>query len=325
MLTENRDTTMLGLPVSETTAKKASKRQGQKPERIDPNLISGIRESTNAENKSMIEATNSLEIFNKNIDYSGKADVQQMVEFMAQIMDVPEDQRAGRAKQQAELYVANQMKSKMEAVHRQYTGGTAKNREKVSDWAKHYSRCSRWEAFFLFVWEGLQIVATLTPAQKSGSNFLGIKTYDLLRLSFLECLPEMGAFVSGIGCEYFAVDRGIKGMHKPTASASLPAKPKKRKTPPAKDCQAHKVAKTVVAAARSEKGWVALGEWANTWTPGMWLGMSDKEQYDYRNGRGQGGHWPEQIPENLRCNPGKNQCLLTKSCQQVVNIFYFRI
>ncbi len=79
MLTENRHTTLMGLQVGENTAKK-SKRKGQKPEKIDPNLICGIREATNNEKTALIEATNSWEIFHQNIAYSGTAHVARRVD-----------------------------------------------------------------------------------------------------------------------------------------------------------------------------------------------------------------------------------------------------
>ena len=69
------------------------------------------------------------------------------------------------------------------------------------------------------------------------------------------------------------------------------------------------MAKTVGATRQS---WMAQGEIANAWTPGMWLAMSDKEKYDYRNGRNQSGLWPEQIPEHLHCNPGKKSVFANK-------------
>ena len=291
---------MLGLPVKDAGQKTSSKRTAWKPEAINPNLIQGIRQSTNSENKAMIDATNNLEIFNKNIDYSGKADVQQMVEYMAEIMDVPDDERAGRAKQQAELFVANQMKSKMEPVHRQYGNGTAKSRDKVSDWAKHYSRASRWEAFFLFVWEGLQGSDTLSRAQKSGSEFIGIKTYELLKLSFIQMQPEVGPFVSMVGCKHFEHMVFIE-VEKPAV-----VKPKKRPRPPAKVAPPQKTAKTVD---NTRLNWMAQGVPVNQWKPGTWQSMSESEQYDYRNGRSQSGLWSEQIPEHLRCNPGKKICV----------------
>ena len=287
---------MFGLPVGDPNNTKKSKRSAWKPERIEPNFIVGIRESTNAEKNAMVDATNYLEIFNKNIDYSGKADVQQMVEFMAQIMDVPDDERAGRAKQMAELFVANQMKSKMEPVLRQHGNGTAKSRDTVSDWAKHYSRASRWEAFFLFVWEGLQGNKTLSTAQKSGSDFVGLKTYELLRLSFLSMLPEVGPFVSMVGCKHFEHTVFIE-VEPPAV-----AKPKKRPRAPAKVAPAQKTAKTV---GNTRLNWMAQGVPVNTWKPGTWQSMSESEKYDYRNGRSQSGLWSDQIPEHLRCNPGK--------------------
>jgi hypothetical protein len=232
MLKENRHTTLMGLQVREETAKKSKRFTHQKPEKIDPNSIAGIRQSTNGENTCLIAATNSWALFNKNIDYSGKDDPQQMVEFMAEIMAVPEEQRAGRAKQHAELYVANQIKSKMGAVHSRYNQSTAKNREKVSDWAKYYSRCSRWEAFFLFVWEGLQNVPTLTIAQRSGSDFMKLPSFEQLRVSFVNSLDDMGAIVSGIGSEVFDVERNFAGMHKPVRAALPPIPRSARRRPP---------------------------------------------------------------------------------------------
>jgi len=243
----------------------------------------------------MVEATNYLEIFNNNIDYAGKTTVQEHVEYMAELMDVPNNQRAGRAKQMAELFVANQIKSKMDPVHKQF-GNTNKNRAKVAEWAKHYSKASRWEAFFLFVWEGLQGIGTLSVEQKSGSDFIGLNSYELLKLSFINNEPEVGPYVSMVGCKHFE--------HMLVFDVEMPeiAKPKKRPRPPPKDAPAQKAAKT---ADNTRQSWMAQGEVVNQWKPGMWQSMSESEQYNYRNGRSQSGLWSGHIPEHLRCNPGK--------------------
>jgi hypothetical protein len=245
----------------------------------------------------MVDATNYLEIFNKNIDYSGKKTVQEHVEYMAELMDVPNNQRAGRARQMAELFIANQIKSKMEPVHKQH-GNTTKNREKVSDWAKHYSRASRWEAFFLFVWEGLQDSETLSTAQKSGSDFIGLKSYELLKVSFINNEPEVGPYVSMVGCKHFEHMLIFDVPPPPEIS-----KPKKRKVAAAaKVAPPQKTAKTV---GNTRLNWMAQGVPVNTWKPGTWQSMSADEQYNYRNGRSQSGLWSGHIPEHLRCNPGK--------------------
>jgi hypothetical protein len=260
-------------------------------------LITGIRESTNAENNAMVEATNYVDIFNNNIDYAGKTTLQEHVEYMCELMDVPNNQRAGRAKQMAELFVANQIKSKMDPVHKQF-GNTNKNRAEVAGWAKHYSKASRWEAFFLFVWEGLQGIGTLSRAQKSGSEFIGLPSYELLRLSFINNEPELGPYVSMVGCKHFEHMLVFDVPPPPEIT-----KPKKRKVPPpAKVAPPQKAAKTVGIIRQT---WKAQGVSVTGWTAGMWESMSETERYNYRNGRSQSGLWSTHIPVHLRCNPGK--------------------
>jgi hypothetical protein len=264
---------------------------------MDANLITGIRESTNAENSAMVEATNYLDIFKNNIDYAGKADAQQHVEYMCELMDVPNNERAGRAKQMAELFVANQIKSKMDPVHKQL-GSAPKNRVKVSDWAKFYTKASRWEAFFVFIWEGLQGIDTLSKEQKSGSDFIGLKSYELLKLSFIDNEPEVGPYVSMVGCKHFEHMLIFDVPPPPEIS-----KPKKRKVAAAaKVAPPQKTAKTV---GNTRQIWMAQGREVNTWTAGMWDSMSESERYNYRNGRSQSGLWSSHIPVHLRCNPGK--------------------
>jgi hypothetical protein len=208
---------------------------------------------------------------------------------------VPNNQRAGRAKQMADLFAANQIKSKMEPVIKQF-GNNNNNRGKVAEWAKHYSKASRWEAFFLFVWEGLQGIGTLSEEQKSGSDFIGLKSYELLKLSFIDNEPEVGPYVSMVGCKHFE--------HTLVIEVEMPeiAKPKKRPRPPPKVAPAQKAAKT---ADNTRQSWMAQGEVVNQWKPGMWQSRSESEQYNYRNGRSQSGLWSGHIPEHLRCNPGK--------------------
>ena len=53
--------------------------------------------------------------------------------------------------------------------------------------------------------------------------------------------------------------------------------------------------------------------------------MSSREQFDYCNGHEQGGNWPDQIPPELRCKPGKNLCLLTNTFQQFLCSNFVRI
>ena len=96
--------------------------------------------------------------------------------------------------------------------------------------------------------------------------------------------------------------RVLTDVHKPSGKAAVAAKPKKRPRAPAKVAPAQKTAKTV---GNTRQSWMAQGVLVNTWKPGTWLAMSESEKYDYRNGRSQSGLWSEQIPEHLRCNPGK--------------------
>ena len=140
-----------------------------------------------------------------------------------------------------------------------------------------------------------------------------------LRESFVDNLPGMGALVAGIGSIAFKIERNAVLVAKPLLAA--PDKPKKRKSPPAKETKAQKLAKTRFATERSTKGWYANGEWVKAWKPNMWIGVSPQEQYVCCNRREQGGNWPEQIPPELCCKPGKKLRLLTKTFQQLCFFF----
>jgi hypothetical protein len=292
----------------------------QKAEKIAEDLIIGVREASNAENACAINASKSWLLFVNNIDWTGKDDTQMQIEYMCELMSpTTKEARAGRATQLAELYVANQVKSKMTPVHAKFKNSNAKFRQQVSEWAKFYTTCSRWEAFFLFVYPHLKDRKDVSREKKLGADFMNLKTYDELRKSFVDDLPEFGNLVESMGMEAFHLLREASSVPQPVSEATRPAQnktAKKRKRATAPKTEAKSIAAAKFAAARVNKGWYVMGEWVKAWKDNMWRDMSDKEQYDYRAGREQGGQWPEQIPKELRCNPGNKLCLLTETCHQ---------
>jgi hypothetical protein len=189
----------------------------------------------------------------------------------------------------------------------------------VSDWAKFYTTCSRWEAFFLFVYPHLKDRKELSREKKLGADFMKMKTYDELRASFVDVLPELGALAESKGMEAFQLLREASSVPQPASAATPPAQgkaAKKRKRAPAAKPEAKAIAAAKFAAERVNKGWYVMGEWKKEWKDNMWDDMTDKEQHDYRAGRPQGGKWSEQIPPELRCNPGNKLCSLTETCEQ---------
>ena len=108
-------------------------------------------------------------------------------------------------------------------------------------------------------------------------------------------------------------------MPKPLSEATAPAKKKRRRSVNVNMTDRQQVAKDKFASERSTKGWYVNGVFVKAWVSGMWKSMSDAEQHEYRNGREQGGNWPEQTPEHLQCNPGTKQRLLTTT---VSNLFF---
>ena len=58
------------------------------------------------------------------------------------------------------------------SVQAKYKNTNATNRDSVAKWGKYYEGSARWEAFFLFIFEGLQEATNLTEAQKLGSEFM---------------------------------------------------------------------------------------------------------------------------------------------------------
>ena len=111
---------------------------------------------------------------------------------------------------------------------------------------------SRGGGFFLSMWEDLQKVESLTKTHKLESDFMNLATYDDLRQSLVEFLPELGALVSSMGCTAFDVVRGAGLVLKPLLVAEAP---KKRKKPTHPGTAVQKVAKLKFAAERSSKDW----------------------------------------------------------------------
>jgi hypothetical protein len=315
---KNRQVVAFGLVVGKDDATRCTRFTTQKPEQIREDLIIGVREATNAENASAIKATNSWPIFVNNIDWTGKDDAQMQVEFMCELMSPSSsEERAGRATQLAELFVADQVKSKMTPVLAKYKNSSASFRKQVAVWAKYYTISSRWEAFFLFLFHHLKDRADLSHDEKLGSQFMNMKTYDELRFSFVDKMPELGILAENEGMEAFNILRDAWSVPQPVSDARTPAqgkgaKKRKRAAAPKTDVKAAAAAK--YAEARVHKGWYVNGVWKKEWKDNMWDDMSDKEQYDYRAGRPQGGKWSEQIPPELRCNPGNKLCSLTETC-----------
>ena len=64
---------MMGLQLGQDESR-TSRFTNQKPEKIRVELVNGVREATNAENLTMIKATNAWSIFSNNINFAGKAD-----------------------------------------------------------------------------------------------------------------------------------------------------------------------------------------------------------------------------------------------------------
>ena len=72
------------------------------------------------------------------------------------------------------------------------------------------------------MWEDLQKVESLTKAQKHGSNFMNLCSYEELRGQFVDVLPEMGALVTGLGCTAFNAVCGAGLVPKPLLAAMVP-------------------------------------------------------------------------------------------------------
>ena len=113
-----------------------------------------MRESINSGNATDIAATTNWKMFANNIDFPGKADPQQLVEWMCELIDVSEDERAGRGKQLASLFAANEIHSKMTAVHVKHKTGSTKDRAEVAKWGEyllHDGLAGGRGGFFLFL------------------------------------------------------------------------------------------------------------------------------------------------------------------------------
>ena len=131
---------------------------------------------------------------------------------------------------------------------------------------------------------------TLAEAQKHGSEFIKLASYEELRSSFVDNPPETGALVAGLGSTAFNVECNAVFVAKSLLEAD--SKPKKRNSPPGIETNAQKAAKTKFVAERLTRGWYAMGEWVKAWKPNMRIGTSPREQFDYCNGREQeGGNW----------------------------------
>ena len=113
-----------------------------------------MRESSNSENTTAVAATINGKSFANNIDFSGKADPQQQVEWMRELFDVPEEERVERGKQLANLFAADEILAKMTALHAKHKTGDTKDRAAVAKWGMFYAMASRWEACFLFMGRG---------------------------------------------------------------------------------------------------------------------------------------------------------------------------
>ena len=219
---------MMGLQIGQDESR-TSRFTNQQSEKTETELVKGLREATNTENLTMIKATSAWPILSNNINFAGKADTQQQVEWQAELMGAPKTERAGRGKQLADLLAANQVNSHMPAVHAKYKLGNTKNHGLVAKWGKHYEAAARWEGFFLFIWKGLQTVETLTEAQKHRSEFMKLASYEELRASFVNNLPEMGALVADLVSTAFNIEGNAVFVAKPLLEAN--SKPEKRKSP----------------------------------------------------------------------------------------------
>ena len=97
-------------------------------EKVSQELITAVRESINSDTTTAIATTTNWKMLANKIGFLGKADPQQLIEWTCELSDMPEDERAGRGKQLANLFTANEIHSKMTAVHATHKTGSTKDR-----------------------------------------------------------------------------------------------------------------------------------------------------------------------------------------------------
>ena len=117
----------------------------QKPGKASQEPITTVRESANSENTTATAATINGNMFADNIDFPGKADPQQLAEWICELPNVPEDERAGSGKQlgNGNLFAANEIQATMAAVYAKHKTESTKNRAEVAKWGKYYAMASR--------------------------------------------------------------------------------------------------------------------------------------------------------------------------------------
>ena len=119
----------------------------------------------------------------------------------------------------------------MSAVFAENKSGNAKDRQEVAKWGEYYAMVSRWETFSLFLLKDLQKVGKLTKAQKNGSDFMNLGSYDELREQFVKFLPELGALVVGLDCHAFNVVRDAGWCPSRCSPPSWPRSARSRASP----------------------------------------------------------------------------------------------